>query len=117
MSEPPPDDAIQDAGSTRPPRQPLGRDPWAMPQAVADRFVRQGRTYRYPDGAVAFRDQGRRLVSETENTEVIRSLLEIAQARSWTALTVTGSERFRREVWRQGVARDLLVQGYEPTAR
>ena len=35
----------------------------------------------------------------SENTEVVRSLVEIARARGWTEVTVRGTERFRKEAW------------------
>jgi putative DNA primase/helicase len=72
------------------------------------------RTYHFPDGAPAFTDRGSRLTSPSENTEVIRSLVEIAKARGWEKVVVSGTERFRREAWAAGTAAGLKVQGYKP---
>ena len=87
-------------------------DPWTVPQAVRDRFTQDGHRFYFPDGALAFRDHGRRLSTPSENTEVIHSLIEIAQGRGWQHLTVSGSERFRQEAWRQGRLAGLEVRGY-----
>ena len=98
-------------------RMPRGdSDPWTVPQSVRDRFV-QGRDDRFyfPDGAAAFKDLGRKLTTPSENTQVVHSLIEIAHSRGWTEVTVTGTERFRQEAWRQARIAGLNVRGYKPT--
>ncbi len=88
---------------------------WALPQSVRERFVQDRRRFYFPDGTEAFRDRGRRLTTGSENTEVVRSLIEIAQVRGWGEIVVEGTERFRREAWRQARLADLEVRGYRPT--
>jgi hypothetical protein len=90
-------------------------DPWTVPQSVRDRFVQDGNRFYFPDGALAIRDRGRKLATPSENTEVIRSLIEIAQSRRWSEITVGGTERFRQEAWRQGRLGGLSVRGYQPS--
>lgn len=55
------------------------------------------------------------MMTGSENTEVVRSLVEIAQVRGWGEITVEGTERFRREAWRQGRLAQLEVRGYRPS--
>lgn len=90
-------------------------DPWTVPQSVRDRFVQDGHRFYFPDGAPAFKDLGRRLTTVSENTQVVRSLTEIARSRGWTEVTVTGTERFRQEAWRQARLEGLAVRGYRPS--
>ena len=90
-------------------------DPWTVPQSVRDRFVQDGNRFYFPDGAAAFRDLGRKLTTGSENTEVVHSLIEIAQARGWSEVKVAGTERFRQEAWRQARLAGLGVRGYQPT--
>lgn len=90
-------------------------DTRSVPEDVRERFVRMGRYYYFPGGNVAFEDKGKKVVARSENTEVVRSLVEIAQARGWNDITVSGTERFRREAWRQATYAGLIVRGYEPT--
>jgi Large polyvalent protein-associated domain 7 len=90
-------------------------DPWTVPQSVRDRFVQDGHRFYFPDGAPAFKDLGRRLTTVSENTQVVHSLIEIAHSRGWTEVTVTGTERFRQEAWRQARLAGLGVRGYRPT--
>ncbi len=84
-----------------------------VPDDVRRRFVQVGRTYYFPDGARAFTDRGKRLTTPSENTEVIRSLVTIAQARGWHDITVSGTERFRKEAWFAAKLADLTVRGYK----
>jgi hypothetical protein len=88
----------------------------AVPDEIRERFIGVGSNYYFPDGSAAFRDHGVKLTTRSENTEVIRSLIAIAQAREWRDITVTGSERFRKEAWFAGRLVGLDVKGYTPTA-
>jgi hypothetical protein len=86
-----------------------------VPHEVERRFVRVGREFYFPDGARAFSDRGRRLTTPSENTEVIRSLIEIARARGWQRLVVSGTERFRRDAWLAAQAAGIDARGYRPS--
>jgi hypothetical protein len=90
-------------------------DPWTVPESVRNRFVQDGHRFYFPDGAPAFKDHGRRLTTPSENTQVIHSLIEIAHSRGWTEVSVTGTERFRQETWRQARIAGLNVRGYRPS--
>lgn len=95
------------------PERKLDRD--SMPEEVKRRFVQIGNKYHFPDGARAFTDHGSRLTSPSENTEVIKSLVSIAQARGWSEISVTGTERFRKEAWFAARIAGLDVRNYKPT--
>jgi hypothetical protein len=104
-----------------PPRPPTSAgkaesDPWTVPEQVRDRFLQDGNRFYFEDGTLAFRDQGRKLSTPSENTEVIASLIEIARVRGWQEITLEGTERFRGEAWRQGRIAGLAVRGYKPSA-
>ena len=119
-SAPAPDDhqafGERAATAARPAGLPHGdSDPWTVPESVRNRFVQDGHRFYFPDGAPAFKDQGRRLTTPSENTQVIHSLIEIAHSRGWTEVTVTGTERFRQEAWRQARIAGLNVRGYRPS--
>jgi hypothetical protein len=90
-------------------------DPWTVPQSVRDRFVQDGHRFFFPNGDPAFRDLGRKLTTVSENTQVVASLIEIARSRGWAEVTVTGTERFRQEAWRQARLAALQVRGYRPS--
>lgn len=87
----------------------------SVPPAIAERFLRIDNKYYFPDRTLAFVDRGTKLKASTHNREVIRSLVAIAQARGWDALAVSGTEEFRREVWREASLHGIEVSGHKPT--
>jgi hypothetical protein len=87
----------------------------AMPDEIRERFIGIGANYYFPDGVTAFTDHGTKLSTRSENTEVVRSLVAIAQARGWGEIKVTGTERFRKEAWFAARIAGLEVRGYTPT--
>ena len=93
----------------------VAEDHQTVPEHVRRRFVQVGRKYYFPDGARAFTDRGRRLTTPSENTEVIRSLVTIAQARGWREIVVRGTDSFQREAWFAAQLMGLEVRGYQPT--
>src|SRR5271167_3626210 len=86
-----------------------------IPDHIRKRFIQVGHRYHFSDGAHAFTDRGARLVTSSENTEVVKSLIAIADARGWQAITVSGTERFRKEAWVAATAAGLKVRGYSPS--
>lgn len=90
-------------------------DTTSIPPAVVQRYLKIDDRYYFPDRTLAFRDAGTKLEAETENREVIRTLVDIARERNWEAIQVRGSETFRREVWREAASAGLTVKGYSPT--
>jgi hypothetical protein len=87
--------------------------PDSVPEEIRKRFVQVKNRFYFPDGARAFTDRGNRLTTASENTEVIRSLIVIAQARGWSEITVRGTERFRKEAWFAARSVGLNVRGYQ----
>ena len=108
----PPDAGGRTTGPA-PTRNAKKRD--AIPEGIRDKFTRVGNKYHFKDGALAFTDRGDRLTSPSENTEVIKSLVTIAKEREWTDITVTGTERFRRDAWFAARLVNLEVRGYDPS--
>lgn len=51
----------------------------------------------------------------SENTEVVKSLVAIAEARGWSEVVVRGTERFRRKPWAAARTAGIEVRGYKPT--
>jgi putative DNA primase/helicase len=101
--------------SSRRAREPAIQERSAIPEAVRKRFVQSGKKYFFPDGAPAFVDRGSKLTTQSENTELIRSLVSIAEARGWREITVHGTERFRKEAWFAATAAGIRARGYTPT--
>jgi len=70
--------------------------------------------FRGAPSRIAFTESTFRLVTDTDNPSVARSMVDIAQARNWRGLRISGSEDFRRLVWLEATARGIRAVGYEP---
>ncbi|MGE0099626.1 MAG: LPD7 domain-containing protein [Hydrogenophaga sp.] len=70
--------------------------------------------YRGDTSRVAFTESTFRLATDTNSPSVARSMVDVAEARNWQSLRVTGNEDFRRMVWLEAAARGVKALGYEP---
>jgi len=87
------------------------------PVTVGD--VSIGRTeYRFKGDTsrVAFTESTFRLATDTNSPSVARSMVDVAEARNWKALRVSGNEDFKRMVWLEATVRGVKTLGYEPNA-
>ena len=85
------------------------------PVTVGD--VTIGRTeyrFRGDTSRVAFTESTLRLATDTNSPSVARSMVDVAEARNWRALRVSGNEDFRRMVWLEASVRGVKTLGYEP---
>lgn len=70
--------------------------------------------FRGDTSRIAFTESTFRLATDTNSPSVARSMVDVAQARNWHSLRVSGNEDFRRMVWLEASARGVRIQGYEP---
>lgn len=76
-----------------------------------------GRTeyrFRGDTSRVAFTESAFRLATDTNSPSVARSMVDVAEARNWKSLRVSGNEDFKRMVWLEASVRGVKTQGYEP---
>ncbi len=85
------------------------------PVTVGDMTI--GRTeyrFRGDTSRVAFTESTFRLATDTNSPSVARSMVDVAEARNWKALRVSGNEDFKRMVWLEASVRGVKTVGYEP---
>jgi hypothetical protein len=73
-------------------------------------------TYRSGEkqGHIAFVDSGKSLTTPGEDRATIRAMLDVAQAKNWKEVTLSGSEEFKRAAWLEANLHGLQARGYEP---
>ena len=86
-----------------------------VPAHIAAKYLVKGNTYHFDDQTVAFVDKGTSLTVQTHNKAIIQDLVAIAKARDWQAVTVSGTQAFRREAWTAAASAGLTVRGYTPS--
>ena len=82
-----------------------------IPESVRSHFVQVGKDFFFSDGTRAFTDKAVRLTTASENSQVIQDLMAIAQARGWTRIALSGTERFRKEALQAAKQMGLEVKG------
>lgn len=70
--------------------------------------------FRGDTSRVAFTESTFRLATDNNSPSVARSMVDVAQARDWKALRLSGHDEFRRMVWFEASLRDVKTIGYEP---
>ncbi|MGY6696696.1 MAG: LPD7 domain-containing protein [Roseinatronobacter sp.] len=99
------------------------RDPLETPASYYERFVvtKRGDTqefYRsYNDERPAIIDAGTTLSTKTADKATALDMVNLAAHRGWDSMKVTGPQDFRREMWIEGAAKGIKVEGYKPNER
>ena len=94
-----------------------------LPVSYHDRFLvtkakGQQDLYRsYDDARPAIIDKGDQLSTRNADRGTAMDMIELASHRGWQSLKAKGPEEFRREMWIEGTAQGLKVQGYRPTEK
>jgi len=70
--------------------------------------------FRGDTNRVAFTETTFKLATDSNNPSVARSMVDVAEARNWQGLRVSGSEDFKRLVWLEASLRGVKAMGYEP---
>ena len=91
-------------------------DSEASPDEIRKRYLARAGQYFFRDrnNALAFEDKGARIATRNEDPVVATSMIELAIAKGWTDINVSGSESFRRSVWLEAAKRGLPLRGYQP---
>lgn len=71
--------------------------------------------FRGDSSRIAFTESTFKLATDTNSPSVSRSMVDVAQARNWSGIRVSGSEDFRRLVWLEASVRGVKAVGYDPT--
>ena len=91
-----------------------------IPEHLAPHYHQDGNAFRsaYRPDRIEFVDRGSRMHAYFPiSTFTMRALAEIAVARGWKELEVTGTKDFQRSAYVEAVSRGLKVRGYEPTQK
>jgi Large polyvalent protein-associated domain 7 len=89
-----------------------------IPDHLGEHYHRDGnsmRSARIPD-KIEFIDRGNRMHAYFPvSSFTVRSMAEVAEARGWKEIEVTGTEKFRQSVYVEATMRGIQVSGYQAT--
>lgn len=89
-----------------------------LPDDVKKRFVHSDTVpgqFFDRNRKLAFIDKGARLATDQNSPDIIASMVSVAQAKGWQAITVKGHEEFRREAWLAASLAGIEVKGFKPS--
>jgi hypothetical protein len=92
----------------------------AMPATLLNgRFIRDdvGVYRRQGEGREALADEGDKIRFIDKQMDAFQAGVDLAKAKGWEAIEVTGSEKFRAEAWYHAKSAGLDVIGFEPNER
>lgn len=91
---------------------------YEIPQKVAALYVaHEGKFVDRKTEQVHFEDKGRSLSTESNDRSVIAHMVEVAKAKNWGAVTLRGSEEFRRQGWIAAELAGVKSNGFRPRAQ
>jgi len=64
-----------------------------------------------------FSDKGRTLSTSVNDERVSKIMIDLAEAKGWKSITVSGHPHFKRQVWLESSIRGLDVKGYKPNEK
>jgi len=85
------------------------------PLRIGDVFIGQTEyRHRGDTSRIAFTESTFRLSTNTNSPSVARSMVDVAEARRWQGLRISGNDDFKRMVWLEASLRNVRTVGYEP---
>ena len=90
-----------------------------IPSAIQKRFTTVGTEkgnrfyYRDAKSRLAFEDFGSRMSTEHSDAMVIISMVEMAVAKGWTKMKISGHADFKHEIWLEASLRGIEISGYQ----
>jgi hypothetical protein len=90
----------------------------ALPASFAGRYVREGNKLVDAGNAehVILVDKGAKLQVPREfDAESVKATVDVAEARGWESMKVSGDAKFRQAVYIEAASRGIEVKGYNPS--
>lgn len=86
---------------------------------LGGRFIRgeNGEYRRQGETRVALVDEVEKIRFVDKQMDAFQAAVELAKAKEWGAILVTGTEKFRGEAWYHASMAGMKVVGYEPTEK
>ena len=73
--------------------------------------------YTAPDNpkTVLFEDKGKTLHTARDDKQTIQDMLDVAKAKGWDSIKISGSQEFKQQMWLEAESRGIATKGYKPS--
>ena len=122
--------SLFDEAAPQPAREPAPSENPAVPQkpkpvldldyetasGLNQRYIRMEGKYLDLNNrtTVMFEDQGGKIKTAAADPQVIRDMLDTAQAKNWGSIKISGSREFKQAMWLEAELRGIPSTGYKP---
>ncbi|WP_321944016.1 LPD7 domain-containing protein [Paraburkholderia tropica] len=88
---------------------------YELPQSVVTQYVAfDGQFLHRKAEVVHFKDEGRKLSTDSNDKGIVRSMMDVAQAKNWGEVQLKGTEEFRRQAWIAAELAGIKSTGFKP---
>jgi hypothetical protein len=90
-----------------------------IPDQLHKRYAITDNLYFSKDSkkGLAFADRGKTIATHNFDADDINSMVELAKAKNWTKIKISGTEEFKKEAWLAASLQGLEVEGYKPSTQ
>ena len=103
--------------------QPILDHGYAVPSHIQSRYIQTNSKLfghlNYSDinnhTTVVFQDKGNKLSTPKNDAQTISDMLDVAQAKNWGSIKISGGAEFKRQMWLEANLRGIATSGYKPS--
>lgn len=103
--------------------QPILDHHYSVPANIQSRYIQTNSGLlghlNYSDinshNTVVFQDKGNKLSTPKNDAQTISDMLDVAQAKNWGSIKISGSAEFKRQMWLEANLRGIATSGYKPS--
>ena len=103
--------------------QPILDHHYSVPSNIQSRYIQTNSGLlghlNYSDinshNTVVFQDKGNKLSTPKNDAQTISDMLDVAQAKNWGSIKISGSAEFKRQMWLEANLRGIATSGYKPS--
>ena len=100
------------------PKPILYKSGYKLPEKLHEMYIVQdGKYHDRETKALKFEDHGKSLSTSTEDRQIIAHMIEVAAAKNWGKVELTGTETFKQTAWLEAESRGISTKGYTPNER
>lgn len=95
----------------------LGTNEFIIPRRIANNYTEVDGKFFSKDvdrPRLVFQDKGEKLTTSTTDKTAVADMVDLAKAKQWSTLKLSGSQEFRREAWLQAESQGIKTKGYTP---
>ncbi|OBX64341.1 hypothetical protein A9299_10060 [Moraxella osloensis] len=71
--------------------------------------------YQKGEKGIAFEDRNKSLNTARNDERTVKAMLDLAQSKGWSAISIKGEQEFKRQMWIEANLRGMETRGYTPT--